>query len=325
MAEVEQEVEQHARLLVVDDEEMNRDMLSRRLQRNGFEAVCAVDGTEALKLIGEEKFDLVLLDIMMPGISGFEVLQTIRRDHEPIRFPVIMVTAMHEADDIVRALDLGANDYITKPIDLKVALARIRTQLFVKQAMEALDDVNERLRRMVTVDSLTGIANRRRFEEMLNTEWKRGSRNALPLSVLLGDVDHFKKYNDTYGHAVGDMVLKRVATTLNTGMRPSDLAARYGGEEFVIVLPETDVEGAKVVGERLRVAIESMVVDHGDGRQSNVTISIGIATKKISRDFPPEKMVTIADEALYDAKHAGRNRVQVAKCVEDGSIEEMTA
>lgn len=299
-------------LLVVDDEEMNRDMLSRRLIRRGYEATCAVDGYEALKLIESRQFDLVLLDVMMPGINGIDVLKTIRQTHEPARLPIIMVTALGDSDHIVAALDAGANDYVTKPVDIKVALARVRTHLMVKRAMEALDDVNARLFEMATIDTLTGIPNRRRFEQVLDSEWKRGLRDGDLLSLLVMDVDHFKKFNDTYGHDVGDLVLKEVAKALAVTSRPADVVARYGGEEFVAILPQTDIEGAKIVAERLRERIEKLEIDRGDGQTTPVTISIGAVCRKIAADIDPASLITLADGALYEAKRNGRNQVQSA-------------
>jgi len=300
--------------LLVDDDPANRDMLSRRLSRKGHRVTCTADGRQALALLEASDFDVVLLDIEMPGLSGLEILRAIRAKFGAFKVPVIMVTAHDVSSEIVRALDMGANDYITKPIDFPVALARIRTQLLVKRAMDALEEVNERLRHLATVDALTGIANRRRFDEVLDSEWKRAIRDAQPISVLLLDVDHFKNYNDTYGHDVGDKVLKQVAATMQGSVRPGDFVARYGGEEFSVVLPATDTASAMIVAERLRRAVENSEVDHGDGAtKSHVTISVGIATGIARRDAEPQPLITLADGALYDAKHAGRNRVCTAQ------------
>jgi len=308
---------EHGELLLVDDDEDSRDLLSRRLVHKGHHVESAETGAQALALLEKRDFDLVLLDVDMPGLNGLDTLRAIRETHETTKLPVIMVTAHDESDEVVRALDMGANDYIPKPIDLPVALARIRTQILVKRAMEALEEVNERLRRLATVDSLTGIANRRRFDEVLESEWKRAIRDASPLAVLMADVDYFKKYNDTYGHDVGDKVLRQVAEALSGGLRPGDFVARYGGEEFVLVLPLTEAEGALAVAERLRAAVAATEVTHGDGQTSSrVTICIGVATGIASRTAAPQPLVTLADGALYEAKRAGRNRVQLARTEE---------
>jgi len=305
---------EHGDLLVVDDDEMARDVLTRRLERLGYTVTAAADGRQALELIARQPFDVVLLDIKMPGLTGFQVLQAIRRIHSVTDLPVVMVTSSDDSDSIVEALQLGANDYVTKPIDFPVALARIRTHLLLRQMVLALEEANQKLERLSFLDGLTNIANRRRFDEFLHIEWRRAAREAAPLSVILADIDFFKAYNDTYGHEAGDEILKKVAGALAvTVNRPADLVARYGGEEFVVALPGTDAAGALVLAERLRAAVEALAVAHSTSRAAaHVTISVGVATTIPERGAAPEALVAAADQALYEAKHDGRNRVRAS-------------
>ena len=293
---------------------MARDVLTRRLERLGYTVTAAADGRQALELIARQPFDVVLLDIKMPGLTGFQVLQAIRRIHSVTDLPVVMVTSSDDSDSIVEALQLGANDYVTKPIDFPVALARIRTHLLLRQMVLALEEANQKLERLSFLDGLTNIANRRRFDEFLHIEWRRAAREAAPLSVILADIDFFKAYNDTYGHEAGDEILKKVAGALAaTVNRPADLVARYGGEEFVVALPGTDAAGALVLAERLRAAVEALAVAHSTSRAAaHVTISVGVATTIPERGAAPEALVAAADQALYEAKHDGRNRVRAS-------------
>jgi diguanylate cyclase (GGDEF)-like protein len=303
-----------ASLLVVDDDEMTRDVLTRRLQRIGHAVVAARDGTQALELIGQQPFDAVLLDIKMPGLTGFDVLKKIRQTKSVTDLPVLMVTSSDDSDSVVEALELGANDYITKPLDFPVALARIRTQLLLRRVVVALEEANRKLERLSFLDGLTNIANRRRFDEYLAVEWRRAQREHAPVSLILADVDYFKGYNDHYGHEAGDEVLKHVAAALDATVgRPADLVARYGGEEFVVVLPGTDTQGAAALAERLRAAVSALAIPHAHSRAADhVTISLGVATLVPPREGALEGLITAADQALYEAKRAGRNRLAVA-------------
>ncbi len=305
---------EHGALLLVDDDEMARDLLSRRLERIGYSVTVAADGSQALELIAREPFDVVLLDIKMPGLTGFQVLQAIRRIHSVTDLPVVMVTSSDDSDSIVEALELGASDYVTKPIDFPVALARIRTQLLLRRMVLALEEANQKLERLSFLDGLTNIANRRRFDDFLQREWRRALRDAAPISVILADIDFFKAYNDTYGHEAGDDILKKVAMALGATLsRPADLVARYGGEEFVAVLPGTDAGGAAFLAERLRAGVEGLQIAHAGSRAgAHVTISLGVATTVPERGASPDALVAAADQALYQAKRDGRNRVRLS-------------
>ncbi len=301
-------------LLVVDDDPANRDLLSRRLERVGYRVITASGGREALELIARETFDLVLLDQLMPDILGIDVLREVRRTTSSLELPIIMVTAKGDSSDVVSALQVGANDYITKPVDFPVAMARITTQLTLRRVTRELEEANRRLYRYSYVDGLTGIANRRHFDEFLAREWRELARRRAPLSLILIDIDCFKPYNDNYGHEAGDRTLKSVAQAIaGVVQRESDLAARYGGEEFVVVLPATPREAARDLAERIREAVAGLGLPHAHSLATDhVTLSLGLATVVPDVAQPPVSLVLAADGALYEAKEGGRNRVAVA-------------
>lgn len=303
-----------AAVLVVDDDPMAREVLTRRLARLGHAATPVADGRQALQILGRQAFDLVLLDLRMPGLDGFQVLRAIRERFSLAHLPVIMVTSADDTESIVQALELGANDYITKPLDFPVALARIRGLLLLRQVVRALEAANEKLEQLSFLDGLTNIANRRRFDEFLAGEWRRAVREGVPLSLIFIDIDFFKAFNDHYGHEAGDEVLRRVATALSGILnRPADLVARYGGEEFVAVLPGTDAKGAAFIAERLRAAVEGLGIPHAASPVApHVTVSLGVATLVPLRGSAPEALLAAADQALYQAKREGRNRVRSA-------------
>lgn len=299
------------RLLVVDDNAANLDLMRRRLEREGFAVETASDGYAALERIAAGEFDVALLDVLMPGMSGIEVLKTVRETYSSHRLPVIMVTSKHASENIVEALNMGANDYITKPVDFPVALARISTQLYLRRVTRELAEANERLHRYSYLDGLTGIPNRRNFDEYLRQEWGRAVREGGPLSLIMLDVDCFKLFNDNYGHDAGDQVLKQVARTLQGAIyRSADLVARYGGEEFVVVLPQTSAPAAVALAERLRSAVAGLGIPHEFSKgAAHVTVSLGVGSLPSCADASHEQLLGSADHALYDAKGRGRNRV----------------
>ncbi len=291
----------HGTILIVDDDPETRSMLGKRLTARGFTIREAEDGVAALALLAKERVDLMLLDVIMPNMGGFELMMNLRRSRNRADLPVIMTTARGRREDVVQALRCGANDYVTKPIDFPILLARIQSQMAAKHAQDEL-------RRMATTDALTGVSNRRYFFEVATAEIERSRRYKRPLSLAMLDVDFFKKVNDTYGHDAGDLVLKEVVTSLRKTLRDSDFIARFGGEEFVILAPETTFEQMIVTGERMRAALEATEVKTHT-LTIRFTASFGV-TQVLAGIEPVDAALKRADEGLYAAKKNGRNRVE---------------
>jgi len=242
---------------------------------------------------------------VMPGLDGYEVCTRLKAEPRTKGIPVIFISGLSDESDEAKGLEIGAIDYITKPFSPPIVRARVRNHLQLKRYQDMLE-------RLSVLDGLTGIANRRRFDETIDHEWLRSRRQGTTLSLIIIDVDCFKAFNDNYGHAAGDECLKKVASVLNDGVkRPGDLVARYGGEEFVVIMPETDAAGAIVIAETLRRSVVSLALPHAFSPAGDVvTISIGGATVVPARETQgPEGLLKLADTRLYEAKHAGRNRV----------------
>ncbi|MGR9012478.1 MAG: diguanylate cyclase [Gammaproteobacteria bacterium] len=292
-------------ILIVDDVPTNVQILAEVLS-SVYRIKVAANGVDALDIARRVPHpDLILLDVMMPEMDGFEVCRRLKADVHTDKIPVIFVTAKSAESDEELGLNLGAVDYISKPFVIPIAKARIRNHIRLKQQADLLESLS-------LLDGLTQIPNRRRFDETLLSEWKRATRDGTPLSLIMIDIDHFKQYNDHYGHGAGDVCLQKVAEELSKGVaRPSDLVARYGGEEFVVILPETSQESALQIAERLRECIENMGLPHADSKVGPVvTISVGVASQiAISEKSLPQALSDTADKALYMAKEAGRNRV----------------
>jgi diguanylate cyclase (GGDEF)-like protein len=290
-------------LLVVDDQPSNIQTLYAIFQ-DRYEVCMAVNGADALAFCAQRTPDLILLDVVMPGIGGYALCETIKRDPRHCDIPIIFVTGNSEPLDEVRGFDAGGADFITKPFHATVVRARVHTQLTLKRQADYL-------RTMALVDGLTGVANRRQFDRVLDAEWRRCGRSAQPLSLLLIDIDFFKRYNDHYGHQRGDVCLRVVAAAIDKVMRrPHDLAARYGGEEFSCILPDTARDGALVKAHQIEQAVRTLDLQHADAPEAIVTVSIGVATVvHQGRAETYADLVMAADTQLYRAKSEGRGRV----------------
>jgi diguanylate cyclase (GGDEF)-like protein len=296
------------KVLVVDDMPENIEVLMELLKTE-YKVIGARNGEKALTLARSKLApDIILLDINMPGMNGFEVCRILKENEETKDIPVIFITAESEVADQAKGFELGAVDYITKPVVPVIVSMRVKTQLEIKKQKDLLA-------RLSTIDGLTQIANRRRFDDILAREWKRCMRNGNRLSLILMDIDHFKQYNDHYGHQAGDDCLRQVARALEKGcIRETDLVARYGGEEFVAVLPDTDLEGALVVAERIRILISLMGIPHEKSSVSSyVSLSQGVVATVPTGSATIHQFVERADECLYQAKKTGRNRAVSSK------------
>ena len=295
-------------ILIVDDAPANIRILSQAL-KDEFEIAIATNGTDALDAVADNPPDLILLDVMMPGMDGHEVCRHLKADPSKQNIPVIFLTGKEAEDDEIAGLELGAVDYIIKPFSTAIVKARIRTHLELKRCRDLLEN-------MALLDALTGIPNRRRFEDFLDFAWRQSQRQsqhiAAPLSVIILDVDHFKAYNDHYGHQAGDECLRAVAQALDGAKRrATDLVARYGGEEFVAVLPSTDAKGAMIFAETLRLAVDELKIPHAHSSAADhVTVSLGVATIVPIDGATPSQLIKQADQGLYRAKAQGRNRVE---------------
>jgi diguanylate cyclase (GGDEF)-like protein len=292
-------------ILVVDDSPTNLAILNVIL-REIYQVISANNGADALSLAASEEPDLIILDIMMPGMDGYEICDRLKANPFTRDIPVMFVTSMDQERQEAKGLALGAVDYIAKPVSPPIVLARVRNQLELKRQRDVL-------RRLSSVDGLTGIANRRAFEEDFDREWRRALRLKNYLALFLTDIDHFKPYNDAYGYLAGDDCLRLLGQAMGKAMlRPADLLARYSGEEFVGVMPDTDAGGAAIVGERLLSAVRALSLPHAhSGVASVVTISIGAAVCRPSVEIDRANLFKLAGDALYAAKKGGRNQLRV--------------
>ncbi len=298
-----------SRVLVVDDEFPAADFLYRRLAALGYQVSTAQSAKEALDEIEKRLPNVVLLDIAMPEVSGIELLRQLRQKSETQTMPVIMVSALGDTENIVMAIGEGANDYVTKPINMPVLVARMETHLKMAGLVHHLEAQTQILAKLAAFDELTGLYNRRAMIGALEAALKRMRVYRSPLSVLMMDLDHFKNVNDNYGHAAGDAVLREFARRLGVSVRQADIRCRYGGEEFCVLLPETGEEGAQVIAERIRKAVEQLLFPINRDKEIPVTVSIGLATLMPEEELEPAILLENADKALYKAKEEGRNRV----------------
>lgn len=292
------------KVLIVDDTIANIKLLGATLGAE-YEVLIATNGSDALELVQEELPDIILLDIMMPEMDGYTVCRKLKADSRTQSIPVIFITAMNDEENEAKGLEIGAIDYITKPFSHPIVKARVKNHLELKKYRDYLE-------RLSMIDGLTGIPNRRRFDEYLEQEWKRGSRLCSQMSLIIMDIDLFKAFNDHYGHIEGDRCLQLVAQALSESLqRPADIVARYGGEEFVSVLPETDSEGALFLANRFMESVRRLEIKHAYSSVSEyVTISCGVLTVIPCREKSVEAQIKRVDELLYEAKQAGRNQIK---------------
>ncbi|YAF95424.1 MAG: diguanylate cyclase domain-containing protein [Nodularia sp. CChRGM 3473] len=322
-------------ILVADDDKTIRVLLREAMEHEGYRVVEVSDGKQCLDAYETVKPDIVLLDAMMPVMDGFtcckQLLQIARNnlmsalaslDTESAlgntviskiweRTPILMITSLNDEDSVDRAFDAGATDYVTKPIHWAVLRQRLRRLLQQAQVYKQLEAANLALQHLANVDGLTGLANRRRFDDYLNTQWINLAQEQSPLSLILCDIDFFKFYNDHYGHPAGDLCIRKVGTVLShKAQKTQDLVARYGGEEFAVIMPHTHASGAFHVASAMQAGVRSLQIVHkGSAVSQYVTMSMGVATIIPTWESSPSDLIVAADQALYQAKEQGRNRI----------------
>lgn len=301
--------DQTALILVVDDNPDNLEIISTRLRYRGYDVVTAERGDQAIEQVHEHRPDLMLLDIMMPDLDGYEVARLIRADADIPYLPIIVVTARDSTEDKVTGLDAGADDYLTKPINFPELEARVRSMLRIKRLQDQLEEKNRELEHLSISDGLTGLYNHRHLHELLQDEFERSLRTEEPVSVVMFDLDRFKQINDTYGHQAGDKVLQELADILRDTAREIDQLGRYGGEEFLAILPDSDPDAGVTFAERVRETVEGQKFDIQTDSPLDMTISAGVAAYPHDDPDGPRRLVYYADQALYSAKNSGRNRV----------------
>ena len=295
-----------SRLLVVDDDPNNIRLLAN-LFDDSYDILFATNGKKALEIALQERPDLILLDVMMPEMDGYQVCELLKKEPLTAEIPIIFITAHSDFEEEIRGLEIGAEDYISKPFCPGIVKIRVKNQLELKRS-------REKLMRLAITDGLTGIPNRRYFDEQLAREWQRASRMNNLLAIAMIDVDWFKKYNDYYGHQAGDDCLRQVAKLLAcTAQRGGDFVARYGGEEFALILPTTHGKAALTVAQNACRALSDLNLPHATSDFGKVTLSVGVAVGMPSTHKLAEDLIHQADEALYTAKNSGRNKAVLFK------------
>jgi two-component system cell cycle response regulator len=313
--------EQEERILVVDDHPDNVEIINARLSSRGYTIETATNGEEALAAVRANPPHLILLDVMMPVMDGYEVSRRIKQDDDLPYVPIILVTARGETEDKVEGLDAGADDYLTKPVNFPELEARVRSMLRIKRLQDQLDqknreleDVNKRLRKLSITDGLTELFNHRHVHELLHEEFERSRRSGEPMAVAMLDLDRFKQVNDTYGHPTGDVILYETSQILRDTAREIDMVGRYGGEEFIVILPDTDEDAAERFAERVRESVAEHLY-RDEATEVRMTVSGGVASYPGAGVEHPDELIKQADEALYRAKESGRNRIIRASAV----------
>ena len=287
-------------ILVVDDTIANLDILVELF--SDYDVIDTASGSEALAIVKEEKVDLILLDIMMPNMDGYEVCQKLKSNASTKDIPIIFITAKTDEESIEKAYSIGGSDYVTKPFRPKELLARVKRELQLKS-------YQEELKMLASIDPMTKLYNRRYFNEIAKDILAGERNNGCELSLMILDIDKFKNINDTYGHTIGDDVIIFISDILRESQRKSDVVCRYGGEEFVILLPETSLENAVFVAEKIRKRIAKSIVSISGEESFTVSVSIGVSIIDILNESNIEAVLKRADDALYEAKNLGRNRV----------------
>ena len=315
-----------AKVLLVEDDPIQASATKEILSKLGYEVLWAEDGINAIKLVKSQKPDIVLLDVILPGMDGYEVCRWLKLEETTKGIPIIMLTVKKELSDKISGLHIGADDYLPKPYNELELNARIYALLRTKALQDELklknrqlEDLLDKVNFMAITDSLTGLYNRRRFLDVLTNEYERAKRYGTPFSLVMLDIDYFKKINDNFGHVVGDTVLKEISEILLKGIRDIDTAARYGGEEFMLILPNTDKDHARIVAERIRQAIETYDFI---GLDRKISASIGISGMPDASIADEDRLIRCADFGLYRAKQLGRNRTVVAEALELEDVKE---
>lgn len=286
-------------LLIVDDDPNSIHLLADIFNQD-YDILFATTGKKALEIASQEKPDLILLDVMMPDIDGYEVCKQLKQNPDTLDIPIIFVTAHSNVTEEIHALEMGAADFISKPFAPGIVKLRVKNQIKLRY-------LQKKLMQLTITDGLTGISNRRNFDQKLFDEWHRAIRMQQSLTVIMIDVDHFKKYNDCYGHQAGDVCLKHVAALLmDSCNRNNDFVARYGGEEFAMILPETT--NPSVVIEKLFQILKELAIPHEMSEFGQITLSAGISIRTPNHDENPSVLICEADKALYSAKNLGRNQ-----------------
>lgn len=294
-------------ILAVDDNPVNRILIEKVLTREGYKTKILCSSKKVIPCLTEQQPDLILMDLMMPNISGLELCEQIKSNSLYQEIPIIFITASNEKQDLLKAFDSGAVDYVTKPFHHQELLARIKIHLELKFTRDELKKALAEVEQLAKTDELTGISNRRNFYFLAEREFNLANRSKRNFALLILDIDRFKTINDTYGHPIGDEVIKYVAQECTRNLRQEDLCARWGGEEFVIFMSESDLSEAIIVANRIRDNVENQPLQINSGNV-NLTVSIGVSVYH-QQDENLDKTISRADKALYQAKKTGRNKV----------------